>query len=246
MPDRFGGSVALVTGGSKGIGRAIALRLASEGASVAISWFRDRPAAEKTLAQLGELGSSAHAVKAHLGDPKTAARVVEEVRASMGEPDLLVSNAASGVQRPLSEIEESHWDWTMQTNAAALLRLVQSAPNLKAIVALTSLGSSRVLAGYGIVGASKAALESLTRYLAVELAPRCRVNAISAGVVDTESLRRFPQAKEILHRAEQNTPSGRLVRPEDVADLAAFLLSEEAKMITGQTVVIDGGYSVVG
>lgn len=246
MPERFADRVALVTGGSKGIGRAIALRLASEGAAVAISWFRDRPAAEKTLAQLGELGARAHAVKAHLGDPKTAARIVEETRASIGEPDLLVSNAASGVQRPLSEIEDSHWDWTMQTNAAALLRLVQSASGLRSIVALTSLGSLRVLAGYGIVGASKAALESLVRYLAVELAPGCRVNAISPGVVDTESLRRFPSAEEILDRAEKNTPAGRLARPEDVADLAAFLLSDEAMMITGQTLVIDGGYSIVG
>lgn len=245
MSDRFGGSIAIVTGGSKGIGRAIALRLAAEGAAVAISWFRDRPAAEKTVAQLGELSARVHAVKAHLGDPESPARIVEEVRTSIGEPDLLVSNAASGVQRPLSDIEDSHWDWTMQTNAAALLRLVRSSPNLKSIVALTSLGSSRVLAGYGMVGASKAALESLTRYLAVELAPACRVNAISAGVVDTESLRRFPEAAEILDRAERTTPAGRLARPEDVAALAAFLLSKDAEMITGQTVVIDGGYSVV-
>lgn len=244
MADKFLGRVALVTGGSKGIGKAIALRLASEGAAVAISWFRDRPSAEKTVAELEELGARAHAVKVHLGNDDGPRRVVASVQEALGDPDVLVSNAASGVQRPLFEIEKSHWDWTIDTNAAAFLRLMQAAPQVKAAVALTSLGSTRVLPGYGVLGASKAALEALVRYLAVELAPRCRVNAISAGVVDTESLHRFPQAEKILQEAQQRTPAGRLVTPEDVADLAAFLLSPKAEMITGQTIVIDGGYSL--
>lgn len=124
------------------------------------------------------------------------------------------------------------------------MRLGQAAPKLTSILALTSLGSSRVLPGYGIVGASKAALEALVRYLAVEMAPRCRVNAISPGVVDTDSLNRFPEAQAILDFATRGTPMGRLVIPEDVARLAAFLLSDDASMITGQAVVIDGGYSL--
>jgi enoyl-[acyl-carrier protein] reductase III len=244
VAERFRGSVALVTGGSKGIGRAIAMRLASEGAAVAVTWFRDRAAGEKTLAELEERGARAFGTKAFLGDPDVPARLLEEVRSGLGEPDLLVSGAATGVQRPVLEIEKTHWDWTMETNAAAFLRLIGSAPNLKAILALTSLGSQRVLPGYGMVGASKAALESLVRYLAVELAPKVRVNAISAGVVDTDSLRRFPNALELLDKSQRDTPLGRLVTPDDVAGLAAFLLSEDAQMITGQTVVIDGGYSV--
>lgn len=246
MVDRFQGSVALVTGASKGIGRAAALRLAAEGAAVGMTWFRDRAAAEKTLAELAELGARVHAVKAHLGDPESPGRVVAEVRRILGEPDLLVSNAATGIYRPLREIEKRQWDWTMETNAAALLGLVRAGPGLRAVVALTSLGSSRVKSGYGMVGVSKAALEAVVRYLAVELAPACRVNAISAGIVDTRSLHRlFPDPSAVLEAARRETPAGRLVTPEEIASLAAFLLSEEAAMITGQIITIDGGYSVL-
>lgn len=242
---RFVGRVALVTGGSKGIGRAIATRLAAGGASVAITWFRDRASAETTLADIVRLGARTHAVKAFLGHEETPAAVVEEVRLELGEPDLLVANAASGTQRPLSQIRKLHWDWTMETNAASFLRLVQAARGLRSVIALTSLGATRVLPGYGIVGASKAALEALVRYLSVELAPGCRVNAISAGVVETDSLRKFPRAGEILKEALTRTPAGRLVTPEDVAAAAAFLLSDDAAMITGQTVCVDGGIAVL-
>jgi enoyl-[acyl-carrier protein] reductase III len=246
MADRFRGATVLVTGGSKGIGRATALRLAAEGAAVGLTWFRDRTSAEKTLAALAELGARSHGVKAHLGDHETPGRVVAEVREALGEPDLLVSNAATGVYRPLRDVEKQQWDWTMETNAAALLGLVRAAPGLRAAVALTSLGASRVKPGYGMVGVSKAALEAIMRYLAVELAPACRVNAISAGILDTRSLHRlFPESTGVLDEARRDTPAGRLVTPDDVASLAAFLLSEEAAMITGQTVTIDGGYSVL-
>jgi enoyl-[acyl-carrier protein] reductase III len=245
MTDRFRGHVAIVTGGSKGVGRAIALRLAAEGASVGITWFRDRVSAEKTIVELEETGARVHSMKAHLGNPDVPSEVMNQMKDTLGDVTLLVSNAASGTQRPLAEIQKSHWDWTMETNAAALLRLVQSVNSLKSIVALTSLGSTRVLPGYGVVGASKAALETLVRYLAVEHAASCRVNAISAGVIDTESLRRFPAASDLLYKAENSTPAGRLVTPNDVAALAAFLLSEEAGMITGQTITIDGGYSLI-
>jgi enoyl-[acyl-carrier protein] reductase III len=242
--DEFEGKVALVTGGSKGIGRAIALRLAGRGAAVAITWFRDRVSAEKTLGELQEIGARALDIKVHLGDPDAPAGVVEEIRGALGEPDLLVSNAASGVQRTLDGATANHWEWTMATNAQAFLHLMQASPKLSSVVALTSLGAERVMPLYGVVGASKAALGSLVRYFAAERAPGCRVNAVSAGVVDTDSLRRFPDSEEILETARSNTPMGRLVGPEDVADAAVFLLSEDAAMITGQTLTVDGGYAL--
>jgi len=249
---RFTGRVALVTGGSRGIGRATALHLAGEGADVAIGFFRDRVAAEKTVTAIEETGGRALAVRGHVGDPAKVRSIVDEVTRVLGPPTIIVSNAASGVLKPVSDLDEKAWDWSLDVNARALLLLARAAlPGLRAagggsIVALSSLGSSRVLPGYAAVGASKAALESVIRYLAVELArDGVRANIVSAGVVDTDALRHFPARDEMLARAAAATPAGRMVRPEDVADAVAFLCSDEAAMIRGHTLVVDGGYSLI-
>ena len=118
-------------------------------------------------------------------------------------------------------------------------------PPGSSIVALSSLGSTRVLEDYALVGASKAALEALIRYLAVELAPqRIRVNAVSAGVVETGALEHFPQKDAMLEMGKRN-PAGRIVSPEDIAGAVLFLCSPEAEMIRGQTLVVDGGWSLL-
>ena len=163
---------------------------------------------------------------------------------------MLVSNAATGVIRPALELEERHWDWTLNANARAFFTLVRNAaPNMQpgsSIVAMSSLGSTRVLENYVLVGTSKAALEALVRYLAVELAPRgINVNAVSAGLVETGALEYFPNREEMLEWYRERTPAGRLVEPRDVAEVVCFLASPAAGMIRGQTVVVDGGYSVV-
>jgi enoyl-[acyl-carrier protein] reductase III len=232
-----------VTGGSRGIGRAIALRLARDGAErVAIGYFRSDSAAERTAEELRALGAEPTLVRGNVG----AERVLDEV-AALGPLDVLVHNAASGVSTPALEAKEKHWDWTLNTNARALLQLAQvAAPQMppgSSIVAISSLGAQRVLDNYTLVGTSKAALEALVRYLAVELAPSVRVNAVSGGVVETDALEAFPNREEMLAAGAAN-PVGRLVTPEDIAGAVAFLCSPDAKMIRGQTLVVDGGFSL--
>jgi enoyl-[acyl-carrier protein] reductase III len=160
-----------------------------------------------------------------------------------GPVDVLISNAASGVLKPVTELDERAFDWSMGVNARPLLTLTTKL-RPRAVVAMSSPGSTRVLPAYAVVGASKAALESLVRYLAVELAPDTRVNAISAGVVDTRALTHFPDREAMLRDAEARTPAGRLVTPDDVANAVAWLVSPEAAMVTGHTLVLDGGWSL--
>ena len=243
----FEGKSVLVTGGTRGIGRAIALRFAELGAArVAVSYLRNDSAAEETAGELRALGTEPQTLRGNLGNPDKAEAVVE----AAGPLDVLVSNAATGVIRPLMELTEKHWDWTLNANARALLTLVRHAaptmPRGSAVVAISSMGGDRVLDNYSLVGTSKAALESLVRYMAVELAPQdIRVNAVSAGLVETGALEFFPNREEMIGRFRDRTPAGRLVEPRDVADVTCFLASPEAEMIRGQAVVVDGGYSVV-
>jgi enoyl-[acyl-carrier protein] reductase III len=243
----FEGKSVLVTGGSRGIGKGIALRFAELGAArIALSYLRNDRAAEETAEELRKLGAEPILVRGNLGEPDKAAALVEQA----GQLDILVSNAATGVIRPLLELEEKHWDWTMNANARALLSLARhAAPSMQpgsAIVAVSSLGSQRVLENYALVGTSKAALEALVRYLAVELAPReIRVNAVSAGLVETGALDHFLNREEMLAWYERRTPAGRLVGPRDVADAVCFLCTPEAAMIRGHTLVVDGGYSLL-
>ena len=241
----FDGASVLVTGGSRGIGKAIALRFASLGASrVAIGYMRGDAPAEETASELRALGAEPVLVRGNVA----STRVAEEV-AGLGRLDVLVHAAATGVIRPALETEDKHWDWTMSANARALLSLTRaSAPRMPegaSIIGISSLGSARVLDNYALVGASKAALEALVRYLAVELAPRgIRVNAVSAGVVETGALEHFPNKDAMLDMGVRN-PAGRIVLPDDVARLVTFLCSLDAAMIRGQTVVVDGGWSLL-
>jgi len=203
----------------------------------------DTPA-EETASELRALGADPTLVRGNVA----STRVAEEV-AELGPLDVLVHAAATGVIRPALETEDKHWDWTMSANARALLSLTRAAapsmPSGSSILGISSLGSERVLDGYSLVGASKAALEALVRYLAVELAPRgIRVNAVSAGVVETGALEHFPNRDAMLDMGVRN-PAGRLVSPDDVARLVTFLCSPDAEMIRGQIVVVDGGWSLL-
>ncbi len=250
MTGSLDGRLALVTGGSRGIGRAITLDLVQRGAHVAFSYLRNSDAAEETLAQVKALGGTGYAIKGRVDDTKRCHALVDEAAAALGGLDLLISNAASGVIRPAMEVTEKHWDWTLDTNARALLLLTQRAvPLMEArggggIVALSSLGSFRVLENYTLVGVSKAALEACVRYLGVELAPKgIRVNAVSGGIVNTDALEHFPNREEMLAMGDR-TPAGRILDPVDLAQAVGWLAGPESSMVIGQTLIVDGGYSL--
>jgi enoyl-[acyl-carrier protein] reductase III len=241
----FEGKSVLVTGGSRGIGRAISLRFAERGARrIAVSYLRNDKAAEETADEIRKRGVEPVLLRGNLGDPDKTKALLEET----GPLDVIVSNAATGVIRPFQELDEKHWDWTLNANARALFTIArEAAPSMPAgssIVAISSLGADRVLDNYMLVGVSKATLEALVRYLAVELAPQdIRVNAVSAGLVETGALDYFPNREDMLRFYRERTPAGRLVEPDDVAEAVCFLASPAAAMVRGQTLIVDGGYS---
>lgn len=244
--------VALVTGSSRGVGRAIALRLADLGYDIVINYARSKQAALEVANEVEAKGRKALVVRANVGDIEKIKVLFQTIQEEFGRLDVFINNAASGVLRPAMELEESHWDWTMNINSKALLFCAQEAAKLMeqskggSIVSISSLGSIRVLENYTTVGVSKAALEALTRYLAVELSSKnIVVNAVSGGAIDTDALKHFPNREQLLEDAKVNTPAGRMVEIEDMVDTVEFLISEKASMIRGQTIIVDGGRSLL-
>ena len=246
------GRIALITGGSRGIGRAITLELARLGADVAINFFRNPgPARELADAVTQQFGVRAEPFRAHIGEADQVQSLIMDVTDALGGLDILINNAASGVQRTVMDLEANHWNWTLDINARGpWLAAKYAVPHMLArgggsIVNISSVGASRVMDNYMSVGVSKAALESLTRYLAVELAPQgIRVNAVSGGLVKTEALDHFEDRENMIEQATQDTPAGRMVTPEDIARAVAFLCLPESQMIIGQTIVVDGGMTL--
>lgn len=245
--------VALVTGSGRGIGKAIALRLAREGADLVINFHRNQAPAEQTAEAVRALGRQAVVIKANVSKEEDIDHLFQAAVQAYGGLDIFINNAASGFNRPAMQQKVTGWDWTMNVNARAFLLAVQRAAPLMAqrgggsIVAVSSPGSVRVLPDYIAVGASKAALEALTRYLAVELAPqKIVVNAVSPSLVETDALKHFASLGDpsVIPNAIAHTPAGRLVTPEDVAGVVAFLCSPDAWMIRGQVLVIDGGFTL--
>jgi enoyl-[acyl-carrier protein] reductase III len=245
------GQRAFVTGGTRGIGRAIALELARHGCDVALNYLRKRDSAKETVDLIKkETGRDALLFRCNVAEPDDVAAMFTELKKQWDSLDILISNAASGVLKPSAEMTKHHWSWTMDINAGALLWLSQQAiPMMKGrkgkIVATSSLGSIRAFEYYHLVGASKGALESLMRHLSVEYAPHgIRCNIVNAGVVDTEALEHFPNREAMLGSSSQRTPAGRLVTPHDVAMATVFLCSDYAEMVHGQTLIVDGGISI--
>ncbi|MCU0639791.1 MAG: SDR family oxidoreductase [Candidatus Krumholzibacteria bacterium] len=246
----FQGKKALVTGGSRGIGRAISLLVAARGADVAINCVKDTGSAERTAAEIAALGRKCVVVRADVSEPKEIKELFDRVKEEFGSLDFLVSNAVSGVLGPAERIGRFGWDRTINTNTRSFMLLAQQAVKLfpergGKIVAISSIGSRTCLPGYAAVGASKAALEALVRYFALELAPKgINVNAVSGGPVDTSALDYFPDKEKVIEDWKERSPLKRIARPEEIASVVGFLLSEDASWIHGQTIVADGGLTL--
>jgi enoyl-[acyl-carrier protein] reductase III len=250
--DELKGKLALITGGGRGIGRAIALELARRGADVLINYVRHPDDARQAADAARELGVKAEIVRGNVADEAHVQRMFDEIRERFGYLDILVNNSASGVNRPATELTAHHWDWTLNVNARGAFLCARAALPLMqlrgggVVVSMSSLGANRVMKDYFLVGVSKAALEAVTRYLSVEFAPHgIRVNAVSGGLVETDALKSFGWGTQVIDDTIRRTPAGRMVEPEDLAQVVAFLCTPGAAMIRGQTIVVDGGFSLL-
>ena len=246
ISQNLSGKIALVTGGSRGIGKSIALELGRRGATVIINYLKNHEAAKTTVEELKLQGIKTTRIKAHVGEEAAIDSLVSKIEKQFGQLDILVNNAASGVMRPTTELSVKHWDWTMNINARGPWMLSVAASRLMPdggrIINISSPGSTWVLPAYFAVGVSKAAIEAVTRYLTVELGPKgIAVNTVSPGFVMTEALNAFPDQLGIRDIASRPTPAGRTITPEDVSNVVAMLCSSDAEMIRGQVIIVDGG-----
>src|SRR5262245_3738609 len=240
--------LALVTGGSRGIGRAIVLRLARDGTDVAFVYRRDEDAAKSVEAEVRALGRRALPLRADLTAPAEVAAALDRLG---DEPvDVFVANAAATAFKPLLEVKPHHLEKTVAITIGSFLQIVQRIaprmPSAGRIVTISGMDTHRYVAGHGVLAAAKAALEALTRYLAVELGPRgITVNCVNPGYVDTDSvalyLRDAEGRKAFLDEIAEATPLRALGAPDAVSSLVAFLCSPEASWMQGQVLYLDGG-----
>lgn len=255
MPDSnkpLKGKTALITGASRGIGKAIALRLADLGADILVNYVRNEEAAAETVRVLEAKGVKAVPFQANVGDQAAIKALVEYGIKEFGGIDILIHNAAMGAFKPVHKLKANQWDLSFDINAKAFLFLVQSSlPSMEArgggtVIGLSSLGARRFIPNYGAIGLSKATLETLIKYLAVELASKnIRVNGVSGGLVDTDAVKYFPESDVFKKQAVEKTPAGRIGEPDDLARVVAFLASPESSWILGQTLIADGGLSLI-
>lgn len=237
---------ALVTGASRGIGRAIAARLAAHGGTIVVNYVRNEEAALETAALVRQAGGTPLLVQADVRSPEDLGRLAE----ALPRVDALIHNAAIGVLKPWDKIRPNQWDLTLESSLRPFWLLtklcIERMPPGASVIGLSSLGSRSYVPGYAAMGAAKAGMEALTRQLAVELGPRqVRVNTVCGGLVDTDALAYFPDRERLIASTVELTPLGRLGQPEDIAMAVELLLSPQARWINGQVLVVDGGWSAL-
>lgn len=251
---RFSGKVAVISGASRGIGRSTALLLGREGARIVVNYKKNREAADEVATQVKASGGDALVVQADMEDQAQIAALYEEVKKTWGRVDIVVVNAAASAFKPLEAIRDYHIDKTFKITVEGFLYLVQQAlpmmPQGGRIIAVSGWDSFRVLNGHGVLGAAKAAMEAMVRYLAVELGPRgINVTGVCPGPIETDSFKIYAREQKELRDFYDRTwlpytPLKRFGAPEEVAEIVAFLASSASSWITGQTIVADGGLSL--
>lgn len=247
------GKVALVTGSSRGIGKACALRLAEAGADVVVNYVTSRAAATEVAEQITAMGRRAYVVKADVGEEDDIISLVDFIKSEIGQLDIIVSSAATGGFRPLLASKTKHFHATMNINVLSLVFLVREAlPLLQRsegrakVIAISSHGSHMALPMYGLIGGSKAALESIARHLTLEVGDKgINVNVVKAGLVETDSTRKIPYADRMFSERKNKSMVGeRELMPEDVADVVVFLASPLSDLVQGETLTVDGGSAI--
>ena len=244
------GKRVLVTGGTRGLGRAISLQFARSGASVLSNYVRDVQAAEALVKQADQEGIAVRAVRADITNPTGIEKLLAEIQSSFGQLTCLVHCAATGIHKPLDQLTLRHFDWTFSLNVRAFFELVHRVLPMmgtgSAIVGISSDGAARAVPQYTLIGSTKGALEAMLRHMAVELAPRgIRVNAVAPGIVHTDVWKILPDSERRLAEAAQKSPLGRLTSLDEVARAAQFLCSDAASGVVGQTLVVDCGTGIV-
>ena len=239
-----------ISGGSRGIGRSIVLSQARAGLTVFLNYLRDEESAESIKVEAQKKGARVVLIQGNVGEIETIHALMAQVQKITPRLDSLIHNAALGVFKPVHQLREKDWNISLDVNAKAFLFLTQSAlPLMKNhgghVLTISSLGAHHFTPSYGAIGISKSALENLVRYLAVELSPhKIHVNAVSGGLIETDSLKMFPDFEKMKQEFLARTPGARLGAPEDIANIILFLLSPAADWIYGQTIIADGGYSL--
>ena len=246
----FKDKTVLITGGSRGIGKSLCLAFAKNGSNIIFTYLRSKTESEKLTKKIKDKGVKVEAIKINLKSTKEIEKLYNFLVSKKMKVNFLINNAASGVMKNSLDTTEKHWDWTLDINAKApwilSKKIAKIMPKNSRIINITSPGSSKVLKNYFSIGVSKAALESLTRYMAVDLAPKgINVNSISPSLIETDALKYFPNQEDIKSILERKNPKGKKLTPDDIAEVAVLLCQEKSNMIVGQNITIDGGDNLV-